>query len=212
MIRNLLFLLFFVPMALKAQQVALYPSMCDDLQRVFCDYVTADGETRYISSRHGQYVGNLIDNTIYGWGYYLADNGSQTYGQFRNGKHFFGITMTEDYVRVGSSEHYVEYNLVTGKIMRIHTVDGDIKLQEPYLSTDGAPSPYSFEKMTYSNGDAYYGETCNGKRHGYGVYYWSNGDFWYGEYRDGYRQGYGALFKVNHKVFYGKWIGDCKVE
>ena len=210
--RKLFLLLLLMPAMLSAQQVALYPNMCDDLQRVFCDYVTAEAETRYISSRHGQYVGNLIDNTIYGWGYYLADNGSQTYGQYRKGKHFFGITLSEGVARVGSNEHYVEYNLTTGDIQRIHTVDGDVKLSSPYISTAGTPSPYAFKKMVYSNGDAYYGEMLNGKRHGYGVYYWANGDFWYGEYRDGYRQGYGVLFKVNHKVFYGKWIGDCKVE
>lgn len=212
MIKKILFLLLLIPATLKAQQVTLYPQMCDELQAVFCDYISSKAETRYISSRHGQYVGNLIDNKIYGWGYFLTDNDAQTYGQFREGKHFFGITITADIARVGSNEHYVEYDLVTGNILRIHTIDGDIKLSPPYLSTEDTPSPYAFKKMTYSNGDAYYGEVLNGKRHGYGVYYWANGDFWYGEYRDGYRQGYGALFKVNHKVFYGKWIGDCKVE
>ena len=212
MIKRILFLLLFVPTLVKAQQVVLYPQMCDELQSVFCDYITNEAEVRYISSRHGQYVGNLIDNTIYGWGYYLADNGAQTYGQFRQGKHFFGITLTDEVARVGSTEHYVEYDLATGDILRIHTVEGDARLQYPYAPSDDAPSPYSFKKVTYSNGDAYYGEMLNDKRHGYGVYYWSNGDFWYGEYRDGYRQGFGVLFKVNHKIFYGKWIGDCKVE
>lgn len=114
--------------------------------------------------------------------------------------------------RVGSIEHFVEYDLGTGKILRIHTAEGDLNLSTPYIDTKEGKSPYAFNKITYSNGDVYYGETYNGRRHGYGVYYWKNGDFWYGEYRNGYRQGYGALFKTNHHVFYGKWIGDAKVE
>ena len=124
----LLFLLLLLPAVVKSQHTALYPQMCDNLQQVFCDYVTAEAETRYISSRHGQYIGNLIDNTIYGWGYYLADNDAQTYGQFRGGKHFFGITLTSEIARVGSTDHYTEYDLKTGNILRIHTIDGDIKI------------------------------------------------------------------------------------
>ncbi|MBQ6695022.1 MAG: hypothetical protein IJN24_09160 [Bacteroidaceae bacterium] len=194
------------------QNIQFYPEMCDILQQVFCDYTKAEAETKYISSRHGQYIGQLINNKIYGWGYYLSNDDSQTFGQFRNGKHAFGITLTQEMARVGSEEHYVEYDITNGKIMRIHTVEGDQRLSYPYIDEENAKSPYGFHKITYSNGDAYYGETYNGRRHGYGVYYWTNGDFWYGKYSNGYRQGYGALFKTDHRVFYGKWIGDTKVE
>ncbi|MBE6293078.1 MAG: hypothetical protein E7090_00135 [Bacteroidales bacterium] len=195
-----------------AQQPSLYPEMSDVLQQVFCDYAAAEAEIKYISNRNGQYVGQLINNVIYGWGYYLSDDDAQTFGQFRKGKHVFGITLTQEMARVGSNEHFVEYDLSTGKILRIHTNEGYIKLNAPYVDTPEAASPYGFNKLKYSNGDAYFGETYNGKRHGYGVYFWSNGDFWYGKYSDGYRQGYGALFKTNHHVIPGKWMGDIKVE
>lgn len=191
---------------LKSQD--LYPQMPDVLQQVFCDYVAAESETRYISNSTGQYIGHLIDNKIYGWGYYLSDDDSQTVGQFRQGKHVFGITIMRDIARVGAEDHYVDYNLGTGKIMRIHTRDGDLPLVPPY-NPDGL---YRFSKITYSNGDVYYGETLNGRRHGYGIYYWANGDFWYGKYEDGYRRGYGALYKTDRRVFCGKWIGDTKVD
>lgn len=206
-----LFLLLISSVA-KSQQISLYPEMSDVLQQVFCDYVTSEAEIKYLSNRNGQYVGHLINNIIYGWGYYLSDDDAQTFGQFRKGKHVFGITITSTMARVGSIEHFVEYDLSTGKIFRVHTGEGDLKLSAPYVDTAESKSPYAFNKITYSNGDVYYGETYNGRRHGYGVYYWSNGDFWYGKYCDGYRQGYGALFKTNHHVFYGKWIGDTKVE
>lgn len=201
-----------LPFFSMAQQPPLYPEMSDVLQQVFCDYASAESEIKYLSNKNGQYVGQLINNIIYGWGYYLSDDDAQTFGQFRKGRHVFGITITSDMARVGSNEHYVEYDLSTGKIVRLHTNEGDIKLAAPYVDTADSVSPYGFNKITYSNGDTYYGETYNGSRHGYGVYYWSNGDFWYGKYSDGYRQGYGALFKTNHHVIHGKWVGDIKVE
>lgn len=198
----------------RAQEpVRFYPEMSDPLQAVFCDYVTREGEIKYISSLDGQYVGNLIENNIYGWGYFLSNSGAQTFGQYRRGKHLFGITLTDDMVRVGSEEHFVEYDTRTGHILRVHTNEGDIRLTAPYVPTSKQPTPaYTFKKMTYANGDAYYGEMKDGVRHGYGVYYWSNGDFWYGRYENGYRQGYGALFKTDHRVFWGKWVGDSKVQ
>ncbi len=207
------FLMLILAIAVRAQStVAMYPEMSDILQQVFCDYVSAEAETKYMSSRHGQYVGQLIDNVIYGWGYYLTDEDAQMFGQFRNGKHIFGITMLNDVARVGAEEHFVEYDLSTGKIVRMHNVEGDVKLSYPYADDEEQKSPYAFLKIKYSNGDVYYGETLGGRRHGYGIYYWTTGDFWYGKYVDGYRQGYGALFKTDHKVFFGKWIGDRKVE
>lgn len=195
------------------ERVQFYPEMCDPLQAVFCDYATQEGEVKYISTRDGQYVGNLINHKIYGWGYFLANSGSQTFGQYRNGRHFFGITITMETARVGSEEHFVEYDLATGHILRVHTNEGDIRLSAPYVATAEAPVPsYTFKKVVYNNGDTYYGEMLDGRRHGYGIYYWANGDFWYGKYENGYRQGYGALYKTDHRVFSGKWIGDSKVQ
>ena len=207
-----LILLLFAVVVRAQEPITKYPDMSDILQQVFCDYVSSEAETKYIAGKHGQYIGQLVDNTIYGWGYYLTDDDAQTFGQFRKGKHIFGITMMNGSARVGSEEHYVEYDLSTGKISKMHNVEGNVKLRYPFIDAEGMKSPYGFYKITYSNGDVYYGETYNGRRHGYGVYYWTNGDFWYGKYVNGYRQGFGALFKPDHKVFYGKWIGDRKVE
>lgn len=195
------------------EQIELYPVMSDPLQAVFCDYATNEGEVKYISSLDGQYVGNLINNKIYGWGYFLANNGQQTFGQYRNGRHFFGITITMETARVGSEEHFVEYDLASGYILRVSTPEGNLRLTAPYVATAENPVPrYTFKKVVYDNGDTYYGEMLDGRRHGYGIYYWADGDFWYGKYENGYRQGYGALYKTNHKVYSGKWIGDSKVE
>ncbi len=213
--RNSLFaLLLLLTLPLVAQeQVKLYDDMCDPLQAVFCDYVREHAETSRISNAAGEYVGTLIDYKFYGWGLYLSTTGIQSYGQYRGGKLLFGLLINSDVVRVGSDEHYVIYDLATGEIVRLHTREGDMPLEFPLVtSPDGELSPYSFKRETYKNGDVYFGEFYNGRRHGYGVYQWANGDLWYGYYRGGYRDGYGMLVKTDHHVYYGKWVGDTKVE
>ena len=201
--------------ALHAQNTPerLYDEMCDQLQAVFCDYVRTQSQTSYISNAAGEYIGTLIDYKFYGWGLFLSSAGIQSYGQYRNGKLLFGLLINSDVARVGSDEHHVIYDLSTGEIIRLHTKDGDMPLEYPLVaSPDGGASLYSFKKETYKNGDVYFGEFYNGRRHGYGVYQWANGDMWYGAYRGGYRDGYGMLVKPDRHVYYGKWVGDTKVE
>ncbi len=215
MMRRVALLLLFLTawFRVAGQEICLYPELSDPLQAVFCDYATDEGSVKFISSKDGQFIGNFINNQIYGWGYFLANNGSQTIGQYRKGKHLFGITLTSEVARVGSEEHFVEYDLATGYIMRVHTLEGNQRLSAPYVPTKEEPVPlYTFKRIVYANGDAYYGELRDGLRHGYGIYYWANGDFWYGKYENGYRQGYGALFKVDRRLFSGKWVGDSRVE
>lgn len=213
--RNTLFaLMFLLALPVVAQeQVKLYDDMCDPLQAVFCDYTREHSQTSHISNAAGEYIGTLIDHKFYGWGLFLSTSGIQSYGQYRGGKLLFGLLINSEVVRVGSDEHYVIYDLSTGEIIRLHTRDGDMPLEFPLAtSPDGELSPYSFKKETYKNGDIYFGEFYNGRRHGYGVYQWANGDLWYGSYRGGYRDGYGMLVKPDHHVYYGKWVGDTKVE
>ena len=207
-----LMLLLVMPVVAQ-ERVKLYDDMCDPLQAAFCDYVRDDSQTSYISNAAGEYIGTLIDYKFYGWGVFFSSNGIQSYGQYRNGRLLFGLLINSDVVRVGSDGHYVMYDLATGGIMRLHTKEGDMPLEYPLVtSPEGKPSPYSFKKETYKNGDTYIGEFYNGRRHGYGVYQWANGDLWYGNYRGGYRDGYGMLVKPDHHVYYGKWVGDTKVE
>lgn len=208
----LLSLLIILSATSIAQDIKFYDELCDPLQRVFCDYVTNEAETKQITTQHGKYTGNLIDNKLYGWGYFISPEGSQSIGQFRNNSQLFGIIITKSIASVGSDTNFVEYNLNTGEIIGVHTNDGYIPLPEQCISKPGAPSPYSFKKIEYDNGDIYWGETYNGRRNGYGIYFWEDGSIWYGKYQNGYRQGFGALFNTNGHVSYGKWIGDLKVE
>ncbi len=194
-------------------QVQLYDDMCDPLQAVFCDYVRNESSQNFLSAPDGQYTGTLIDGKIYGWGFILAADGTRSFGQFRNGKNIFGLSINDKVAKVGSEKHYVLYDLATGEIARLYTKEGDMNLEYPLVSSEKeGVSPYSFKKERYANGDVYIGEFYKGKRHGYGVYYWKNGDIWYGKYEGGYRNGYGMLINADHRIFYGKWLGDSRVD
>lgn len=209
----LMFLFVILLPCVATAQVKLYDEMCDPLQAVFCDYVDNESSQNFFSTPAGQYVGTIIDGKIYGWGFILATNGTRSFGQFRNGKNIFGISLTDNIAKVGGEKHFVVYNLENGEITRLHTQEGDIPLKYPLVaSKEGEPSPYAFKKEVYANGDYYIGEFYKGKRHGYGIYYWANGNIWYGKYDGGYRNGYGMLINTDHRISYGKWLGDSRVD
>ena len=91
-------------------------------------------------------------------------------------------------------------------------VTGDLKFIRDNGKDQEVPADkkedYRFVALNYANGDRYVGETFQGQKHGYGIYYWANGNYWYGQYRNNIRYGYGALFTPKGTIFYGKWIGD----
>lgn len=66
---------------------------------------------------------------------------------------------------------------------------------------------YLFKTEKYSNGDVYYGEFKDGKRHGYGKYTWANGGYYEGEWQENERTG------VGHQVWTDgtEYIGDYKI-
>ena len=216
MIRKLLIgIVVIFSWAVNAQEnyPGLYDEMCDQLQAVYCDYVSHASELKLISNTQGIYLGYMMDNALYGWGYYRSSTGAQSFGQYRRGKFVFGLVISDGIARVGGEDNYVVYDLYSGNIKRLHNVEGDVPLSYPYVAdADGNSSPFIFKKEIYANGDSFYGEFYNGRRHGYGVYCWQNGDKWYGRYKDGYRNGYGMLVRSDNKIYYGKWLGDSKVE
>lgn len=210
--RYLIAVFLLLPALLNAQ-VKLYDELCDPLQAVFCDYARNEGEVLYLSNPNGQYIGTLIDNKLYGWGFFLSNDGSQSFGQYRDGKIVFGLIMTDEVAKVGGEKNYVMYSLESGEVIAWYVDGGRMTLGYPLVATAEEPQPaYSFKKEKYANGDMFYGEFFEGRRHGYGVYCWANGDMWYGRYKEGYRNGYGMLIKPDRTVYYGKWVGDRKVE
>lgn len=124
-------------------------------------------------------------------------------GFSRNSRFTLFISIQEDNIEVSNgSGNGVKYNRNTGKpCILLRPYSYEIEAQE-------YPGQ-RFERTSYTNGNKYWGETYNGKRHGYGIYIWENGNMWFGPWKDDKRNGYGAYFDITaHTIQPGKWIGD----
>ena len=187
----------------RAQQLPeRYESSPAYMQEFFNGIVSDECEVIRETVGVGSYFGHIRNDRLFGWGSYQAEGGIQWTGMFRNGKCFFGILVRETTARVGSDDHFVEYDLESGSILRIMKGEESLPLGEGNASL-------TFGKQEYDGGDYYLGELKKGQRHGQGIYYWGNGNFWYGTFIDGYRNGYGALFvPLSNQIFYGLWLGD----
>lgn len=200
------FLLLWGTLSLNAQdELYKYDRIPEGFQRVFND-VGRECATGLITTKSGQYWGQTRDGILYGYGIYIANDGSQWVGQYREGECIFGLMIDSQTATIGSKTFYAVYDLASCELKRIHKDGFDV------TPDSGQCAPYRFEAMDYANGDRYVGETYKGKRHGYGIYYWSDGKFWYGQYKENIRDGYGILFGDNHKIVVGKWLGNDMTE
>lgn len=70
-------------------------------------------------------------------------------------------------------------------------------------------STLEFIKESLEDDDGIYeGETCNGKKHGTGKYYFKNGNIYEGEMYKGVMQGKGKYIWSNQNVFEGTFLQD----
>ncbi|MCR5313586.1 MAG: hypothetical protein K6E54_08115 [Bacteroidaceae bacterium] len=195
LITNLI-LFFSLSLSLEAQSVKLdkYPMIPDELSYAFCDYV-APFASGIANGRHGQYYGQITPSKdMYGFGQYQMNDDVVITGQFRMNSFVFGIKMGSHIVRVGSSEHYISYDLTSGEPISI------TKRGEVIPVSDEARKIYRFQSLSYASGDRYVGETVNGKRDGYGIYMYKTGEFYYGSYKNNDRYGAGALFLTDNHI------------
>ncbi len=176
-----------------------YPQIPLDFDGVFVDCVKGYA-AKVQQSAYGQYFGQItMDGVIYGYGSFYTDQDGEVIGQFRHGKCVFGIRLGSQTVRVGAEDHYIVYDLRTGD--PLHVIKGDTK----YNLTSEYKKTHRFESLIYANGDKYVGETVDGKREGYGLYYYTNGNYYYGRYRDNRQYGYGAMFKTDSRIMIVDW-------
>ncbi len=198
-------LLFYtLPMLLCAQRtpVEKYDLAPASYQNVFLDHVEYF-PSKIITTNSGQYVGQVdFNNRLYGYGMFINNDGSQIVGMFRNGKLFFGISMSRENAMVGSPEYYANYGMETGRLDYVLRSDS-----KQVVDGEGLYD-YAFVSMRYQNGDQYVGEIYQRKRHGYGIYYYANGDIWFGQYNNDVRYGFGALFDVDNQITLGWWEGE----
>lgn len=65
---------------------------------------------------------------------------------------------------------------------------------------------HTTETITYSEGDIYEGEVCEGERDGYGNYYWTNGDRYEGDWLNGEITGKGTWIFNDGTVYTGELL------
>lgn len=153
-----------------------------------------------IHSAYGQYFGQVDSHAdIYGYGTFFTDQDGEVYGQFRRGEFVMGVKLNTQTAKVGSAAHYAVYDLMTGQMLYI-VYNGD-----KYKPDAQALQTWKFMKIQYKNGAKYVGETVDGKRDGYGIYYYANGDYYYGRYEKGRVVGYGAMFRTNNTIVLQDW-------
>ena len=202
--RNILLAIVFAiiaPLSLQAQFARLdkYPQIPSYYDATFVDYVK-DFASGVAKTSYGQYFGQITrDKNIYGFGAYYTDQDGVIYGQYRLGDYLFGIKMGVRTAKVGTNDHYICYDLTTGDPQYIIKDSAKYTLPADYNRT------YRFESLNYQNGDKYVGETVNGKREGYGIYFYSNGNYYYGHYKNNERSGFGALFFTNNTITIQYW-------
>jgi hypothetical protein len=74
-------------------------------------------------------------------------------------------------------------------------------------NSSGTSSTY--QSKTYANGDSYYGQLSNGKRTGFGTYYFKNtGNMYEGYFVDDLRHGSGKFTFKNGNYFIGNYKND----
>jgi len=186
---------------IQAQKTPLekYELVPEDYEHIYLDMVQFNPWKRIKSGRN-EYMGQVANNDIlYGYGLYMTADGREFIGKFRQGKMLFGITIGKEMAIVGSPNYYASYSLTTGKLDYVFRVNEKVVVDAKYLDE------YRFVRMKYANGDEYMGETYQGKRHGYGIYYYHNGDRWFGQYKNDVRDGFGALFCADNSMKIGQW-------
>ena len=62
-----------------------------------------------------------------------------------------------------------------------------------------------YEEFIHLIGDRYEGEKKDGKKHGYGIYYWFDGSKFEGLYKNNLREGYGKMKWAEGAKFEGYW-------
>lgn len=179
-----------------------YPSIPMQMEAAFVD-VVGGYYANVMKASTGQYFGQVNDKgELYGFGAYFTDGEGQVFGLFRKSQFIIGIKMGAKDIKVGSDDYYTAYDPNTGVPLYI------MKDGKRYSIDSARREAWRFLRMKYKNGAEYVGETVNGKRDGYGIYYYVDGDYYFGRYSDGQPVGYGATFKTDNRLIIQNWNDD----
>lgn len=176
-----------------------YPAIPSQYETAFIDHV-GGFYANVMRASTGQYFGQVDGKgELYGFGSYFTDGEGQVFGQFCRSQFMIGIKLGVMDVKVGTDDHYIVYDPKTGAAQYI------VKDGKRYSIDAARRQSWKFLRLKYSNGAEYVGETVDGQRDGYGVYYYTDGDFYFGRYSDGQPVGYGATFKKDNRLIIQNW-------
>ena len=165
-----------------------------------------------------RYKGQNMSN---GMGAFLWGSGTMYFGSFiENKKNGYGINIVTDgkiNTNCPDCKYYVGnwsndlksgagacYD-ASGKLLYRGEFSEDWPVGVYPLTDENAA--YKFEIINYDD-RKYIGETCDGRRHGYGILVWQTGDLWFGWMKDGARDGAGLHIYKNGNLLSGTWKGD----
>jgi hypothetical protein len=197
----LIVLLAMATFSVKAQYAKIdkYPYISEDYEAVFVD-VVRNFASKVMNGASGQYFGQYTpEGEAYGFGTLYTDQNGIAVGAYRNGSLLFGIRSGLQLAKVGTEQHYVVYDLVTSECL--YVMMNGVKCPPDAANKEA----WKYVQIKYGNGAKYVGETVNGKRDGYGIYYFADGDYFYGHFVNDRPLGYGALFKTNNHVVIQYW-------
>lgn len=176
-----------------------WPSVPPQYETAFVDLVGGN-YANVMRASTGQYFGQVDSKgELYGFGAYFTDGEGQVFGLFCKSQFMIGIKLGVTDVKVGSDDHYIVYDPKTGAALYI------MKDGKRYSIDAARRQSWKFLRLKYSNGAEYVGETVDGQRDGYGVYYYADGDYYFGRYSDGAPVGYGATFKTDNRLIIQNW-------
>jgi hypothetical protein len=94
--------------------------------------------------------------------------------------------------------------------IRVCSFESSYTIRKPNIShSSGASSTY--QTQTYSNGDSYYGQLSNGRRSGFGTYYFNKeGNKYEGYFANGLFHGSGRYTFKNGSYFVGNYKNDMR--
>jgi len=203
-----LFCVMACAMDCHAQFVRLerYPLIPEPSEAAFVDLV-GGYYANVMKASTGQYFGQVNEKgELYGYGAFYTDGEGQVFGTFRKSQFIIGIKLGTQDVKVGTENHYIVYDPKTGNPQCI------MKDGKRYTIDASGRQSWRFLRLRYKNGAQYMGETVNGKRDGYGVYYYADGDYYFGRYADGKPVGYGAMFKTDNRLIIQNWTEEGQTE
>jgi hypothetical protein len=149
-----------------------------------------------------KYIGQLIDDTINGYGTFIYPNGSKYSGMWLNGKkHGQGRLDYADcsfYQGTWQNDERHGYGIYT-------------TYQYKYEGNWEHDQKHGKGVITYSNGEQYNGEWKNNYPSGYGQYIFRDGSIYTGYFNKGKRHGKGMLVYADGCTIYdGEWSDDKK--